>query len=178
MFSPRMAIYAATAPVDLRRAFDSLAPAAREQLGHDPKSGALLLFRQPGGRPTQGAVVGSHGLLLALQAFGARDLPHSHAAPARRQDDRARCSGVRTGPRRAGPTSVQARACPPRARRVPKALRAGAPGARAGQAAPTCAKQERARGRESGADGVPIGGRPRSAAGSGGADCGIGKRGA
>jgi transposase len=44
MFSPRMAIYAATVPVDLRRAFDGLAAAAREQLGHDPKSGALFLF--------------------------------------------------------------------------------------------------------------------------------------
>jgi hypothetical protein len=37
MFATRMAIYAATAPVDLRRAFDGLAAAAREQLGHDPK---------------------------------------------------------------------------------------------------------------------------------------------
>jgi transposase len=43
-FSPRTAIYAATAPVDLRRAFDGLAAAAREQLGQDPKSGALFLF--------------------------------------------------------------------------------------------------------------------------------------
>ncbi len=44
MFSSRMAIYAATEPIDLRRAFDGLAAAAREQLGHDPKSGALFLF--------------------------------------------------------------------------------------------------------------------------------------
>jgi transposase len=44
MFAARTAIYAATAPVDLRRAFDGLAAAAREQLGHDPKSGALFLF--------------------------------------------------------------------------------------------------------------------------------------
>ena len=43
-FAPRTAIYAATAPVDLRRAFDGLAAAAREQLGQDPKSGALFLF--------------------------------------------------------------------------------------------------------------------------------------
>ena len=43
-FAPRTAIYAATAPIDLRRAFDGLAAAAREQLGHDPKSGALFLF--------------------------------------------------------------------------------------------------------------------------------------
>ena len=44
MLSSRMAIYAATAPIDLRRSFDGLAAAAREQLGHDPKSGALFLF--------------------------------------------------------------------------------------------------------------------------------------
>jgi transposase len=44
MLHSRMAIYAATAPIDLRRAFDGLAAAAREQLGHDPKSGALFLF--------------------------------------------------------------------------------------------------------------------------------------
>jgi transposase len=44
MLPTRMAIYAATAPIDLRRAFDGLAAAAREQLGHDPKSGALFLF--------------------------------------------------------------------------------------------------------------------------------------
>jgi transposase len=44
MLPSRMAIYAATAPIDLRRAFDGLAAAAREQLGHDPKSGALFLF--------------------------------------------------------------------------------------------------------------------------------------
>jgi transposase len=44
MLSSRMAIYAATAPIDLRRSFDGLAAAAREQLGHDPKNGALFLF--------------------------------------------------------------------------------------------------------------------------------------
>ena len=44
MLPSRMSIYAATAPVDLRRSFDGLAAAAREQLGHDPKSGALFLF--------------------------------------------------------------------------------------------------------------------------------------
>jgi transposase len=44
MFSSRMAIYAATTYVDLRKSFDGLAAAAREQLAHDPKSGALFLF--------------------------------------------------------------------------------------------------------------------------------------
>jgi transposase len=44
MLPSRMSIYAATAPIDLRRSFDGLAAAAREQLGHDPKSGALFLF--------------------------------------------------------------------------------------------------------------------------------------
>ena len=44
MFATQMAIYAATSPVDLRRSFDGLAAATREQLGQDPKSGALFLF--------------------------------------------------------------------------------------------------------------------------------------
>jgi transposase len=44
MLPAKMAIYAATSPVDLRRSFDGLAAAAQEALGHDPKSGALFLF--------------------------------------------------------------------------------------------------------------------------------------
>ena len=44
MLHSRMAIYASTSPIDLRRSFDGLAAAAREELGHDPKSGALFLF--------------------------------------------------------------------------------------------------------------------------------------
>ncbi len=37
-------IFAAAAPVDMRRGFIGLAEAAREQLGHDPQSGALFVF--------------------------------------------------------------------------------------------------------------------------------------
>jgi transposase len=44
MLAMRMSIFAATSPIDLRRSFDGLAAAAREQLGHAPKSGALFLF--------------------------------------------------------------------------------------------------------------------------------------
>lgn len=44
MLALRMSIFASTTPIDLRRSFDGLAAAAREQLGHDPKSGALFLF--------------------------------------------------------------------------------------------------------------------------------------
>jgi transposase len=45
MFSPsRMRIFAATAPIDLRRSVDGLATAAKEQMGHDPQSGSLFLF--------------------------------------------------------------------------------------------------------------------------------------
>jgi transposase len=40
----RVAIYAAVAPIDLRRSFDGLAAAARDTLGDDPRSGALFLF--------------------------------------------------------------------------------------------------------------------------------------
>lgn len=44
MFSPRMTIYCATTPIDLRRSFDGLAAAAKEALAKDPRSGALFLF--------------------------------------------------------------------------------------------------------------------------------------
>lgn len=45
MFSPnRMRIFAATAPIDLRRSVDGLAAAAREQMGYDPQNGSLFLF--------------------------------------------------------------------------------------------------------------------------------------
>lgn len=38
------AIFVAAAPIDLRRSFDGLATAAREQIGRDPQRGALFLF--------------------------------------------------------------------------------------------------------------------------------------
>jgi len=44
MFSSRIAIYAATTPLDLRRSFDGLAAAAKDVMGKDPRSGALFLF--------------------------------------------------------------------------------------------------------------------------------------
>jgi transposase len=37
-------IFAATAPVDMRRGFVGLAEAARDGLGHDPAGGALFVF--------------------------------------------------------------------------------------------------------------------------------------
>lgn len=37
-------IFVCTEPVDMRRGFDGLALLAREKLGQDPRSGALLLF--------------------------------------------------------------------------------------------------------------------------------------
>ncbi len=44
MLPRSMPIFVATAPIDLRRSFDGLAAAAREQLGRDPLRGALFLF--------------------------------------------------------------------------------------------------------------------------------------
>jgi transposase len=42
-------IWAASAPVDMRRGFIRLAEAAREQLALDPGSGALIVFRNKRG---------------------------------------------------------------------------------------------------------------------------------
>ena len=44
MFASKTRIYAATAPIDLRRSVDGLAAAAKDQMGHDPQSGSLFLF--------------------------------------------------------------------------------------------------------------------------------------
>jgi len=44
MLPRSMPIFVATAPIELRRSFDGLAAAAREQLGRDPRRGALFLF--------------------------------------------------------------------------------------------------------------------------------------
>jgi transposase len=38
-------VFLAIEPVDLRRGFDGLAAAVREQLGSDPMSGAMFVFR-------------------------------------------------------------------------------------------------------------------------------------
>jgi transposase len=41
---PKVAIYAAVAPADLRRSFDGVSAAARDVLGADQRGGALFLF--------------------------------------------------------------------------------------------------------------------------------------
>lgn len=38
-------VWIATAPVDMRKSFDSLAEIVRSFLGHDPLSGSLFVFR-------------------------------------------------------------------------------------------------------------------------------------
>jgi transposase len=40
----KMGIFVATAPVDLRKAFDGLAALVRQSLGQDPLSGSLYVF--------------------------------------------------------------------------------------------------------------------------------------
>ena len=42
---PQMKIFVACAPVDFRKGMDALAGVCRQQLGQDPFSGALFLFR-------------------------------------------------------------------------------------------------------------------------------------
>lgn len=42
-------VWVATTPVDMRKSFDGLAEVVRSQLGHDPLSGHLFVFRNRGG---------------------------------------------------------------------------------------------------------------------------------
>lgn len=42
---PSVRIYFCVLPIDMRRSFDSLSELAREQMGEDPMSGHLFLFR-------------------------------------------------------------------------------------------------------------------------------------
>lgn len=44
-FPPAVRIWLATAPVDLRKSFDTLAEQVRQHLGNDPLSGHLFVFR-------------------------------------------------------------------------------------------------------------------------------------
>lgn len=44
MIAPTVRIFVCREPQDLRRSFDGLALAARQVLGEDPRSGALLCF--------------------------------------------------------------------------------------------------------------------------------------
>ncbi len=43
-FVPTTGIFVASAPVDLRKAFDGLAILVRNSLGHDPLDGSLYVF--------------------------------------------------------------------------------------------------------------------------------------
>lgn len=43
-FPAAIKIYVAIAPVDMRKQYDGLWAAAQQQLGEDPKAGALLVF--------------------------------------------------------------------------------------------------------------------------------------
>ncbi len=45
MVPPSVRVFLATAPCDMRRSFDGLAAMVQEQLGEDPFSGQLFLFR-------------------------------------------------------------------------------------------------------------------------------------
>lgn len=43
--SPGVHVWVATAPVDMRKSFDSLSEVVRTFLGHDPLSGSMFVFR-------------------------------------------------------------------------------------------------------------------------------------
>jgi transposase len=85
--------------VDFRRGADSLAALVREQLKHDPFSGTLFIFQSKRADRLKILAWDGSGLVLFLEAAGARGVPM--AANQRRCDasDRiaARCARRRHG---------------------------------------------------------------------------------
>ena len=62
-FHAHRKVFLATAPCDRRASFTGLWAAAEQQLGEDPKSGALFVFRQPAPQSDQDSVLRRNGRL-------------------------------------------------------------------------------------------------------------------
>ncbi len=61
---PGMRIWVAAGVTDMRRGFDGLAALVQQQLGHDPFSGALFIFRGRRGHLLKILVWDGQGLVL------------------------------------------------------------------------------------------------------------------
>ena len=120
-------IYAAAAPVDMRRGLVGLAEAAREQLAQDPGSGALFLFVNRRGDRLKLLWHDRTGLCLLYKALDRGFFRIPEAAPGARSVEIAALEmaaileGVQLPPSRATPRKIAREA-------REAALRAGSPG--------------------------------------------------
>ena len=75
-------VWVATAPVDMRKSFDSLAEVVRAFLGHDPMSGNLFVFRNRSGQRVKVLWWDKNGLALYYKRIekGTFSLPAPLAA--------------------------------------------------------------------------------------------------
>jgi transposase len=62
--TPRVQVWVATAPVDMRQSFDRLAEHVRAFLGHDPLGGHLFVFRNRSGERVKILWWDRNGLVL------------------------------------------------------------------------------------------------------------------
>lgn len=66
---PQMRIWLAIAPVDFRKQIDGLVAVCRQQLGHEPLSGALYLFRNRRGTAIKCLVYDGSGFWCCHKRF-------------------------------------------------------------------------------------------------------------
>ena len=67
--TPQMRIYLAVQPVDFRKGIDGLAYVCRHQLGSDPFSGGLFVFRNRKGTALKILVYDGQGFWLCMKRF-------------------------------------------------------------------------------------------------------------
>lgn len=83
--TPHMKVYVAVEPADFRRGIDGLARVCRSELGADPFSGALFLFRNRRGTAIKLIVFDGQGMWLAQKRLSKgrfRFWPSAAHAPA------------------------------------------------------------------------------------------------
>ena len=114
MIVPRgaMRIVVATRPVDFRKGHDGLAAVVEHELGFDPHSGVVVVFRRHARRPSGDSAVGRDGSGARLQAPRAGALCVAGGA---RRGDAAVTGAVRGVVRGAGlEANMEPSGAPPR----------------------------------------------------------------
>lgn len=69
--TPQMRVLVAVAPVDFRKGIDGLSRIAREELGKDPFSGSVFVFRNRRGTAIKVLVYDGQGFWLCLKRLSA-----------------------------------------------------------------------------------------------------------